>query len=99
MTTNVEDLDDIAPALRDRFPVAIRVDRPHPHAVASLSEDLKEPTLNGSVADIDRRVSLRSFYAFDQLRTNLGAPRAARLLFGESNAQAILDALSIGTLG
>ena len=99
MTTNVEDLDDIAPALRDRFPVAIRVDRPHPHAVASLSEDLKEPALNGSVADIDRRVSLRSFYAFDQLRTNLGAPRAARLLFGESNAQAILDALSIGTLG
>ena len=98
MTTNIEDLDDIAPALRDRFPVAIRVDRPHPHAVATLSDDLKAPALNGSVGEAERRVSLRRFYAFDQLRTHLGATRAARLLFGETDAQAILDALSIGSL-
>lgn len=98
MTTNIEDLDDIPAALRDRFPVAIRIDRPHPHAVTSLSDDLRAPALNGSVGEADRRVSLRSFYAFDQLRGHLGAPRAARLLFGEVTGQAILDALSIGTL-
>jgi len=98
MTTNVEDLDDIAPALRDRFPVAIRIDRPHPHAVAGLSDDLKEPALNGSAGEADRRISLRSFYAFDQLRSHLGAPHAARLVFGEASAQAVLDALSIGAV-
>jgi MoxR-like ATPase len=98
MTTNAEDLEDIPLALRDRFPVAIRIDRPHPHAVATLSDDLKGPALHGSLGSADRRISLRSFYAFDQLRTKLGAPRAARLLFGEITGQAILDALVIGAL-
>jgi MoxR-like ATPase len=98
MTTNIEDLEDIPVALRDRFPVAIRIDCPHPHAVATLSDDLKEPALNGSVGEANRRVSLRSFYAFDQLRGQLGAERAARLLFGEEAGRAILDALTIGTL-
>jgi MoxR-like ATPase len=98
MTTNIEDLGDIPVALRDRFPVAIRIDRPHPHAVAMLSEDLKAPALNGSVGEANRRVSLRSFYAFDQLRGPLGAERAARLLFGDDTGRAILDALTIGTL-
>lgn len=99
MTTNVEELTDIPLALRDRFPVAIRIDRPHPHAVATLSDDLREPALNGSLGQSERRVSLRSFYAFDQLRSQLGAERAAHLLFGESAGAAILDALSIGSLG
>lgn len=98
MTTNIEDLEDIPPALRDRFPVAIRIDHPHPHAVASLSEDLRAPALNGAVGEAHRRISLRSFYAFDQLREHFGAPRAARLLFGELTGQAILDALKIGSL-
>ncbi|HEY5303113.1 MAG TPA: MoxR family ATPase [Acidimicrobiales bacterium] len=98
MTTNAEDLEDIPLALRDRFPVAIRIDRPHPHAVATLSDDLKGPALHGSLGAADRRVSLRSFYAFDQLRAKLGAARAARLLFGETTGQAILDALSMGAL-
>jgi MoxR-like ATPase len=98
MTTNIEDLSDIPLALRDRFPVAIRIDRPHPHAVATLSDDLRGPALNGSLADSERRVSLRSFYAFDQLRSHLGAERAAQLLFGASKAAAVLDALSIGSL-
>jgi MoxR-like ATPase len=99
MTTNCEDLGDIPVSLRDRFPVSIRIDRPHPLAVASLSEDLREPALNGSMAEADRRVSLRSFYAFDQLRAHVGAPRAATILFGEVTGRAILDALAIGSLG
>ena len=98
MTTNLEDLEDIPPALRDRFPVALRIDRPHPHAVSGLSEDLKGPALLGSLGEGERRVSLRRFYALDQLRTHLGAERAARLLFGESEGQAVLDALAIGSL-
>ncbi len=98
MTTNTEDLSDIPLALRDRFPVAVRIDQPHPHAVALLSEDLRAPALTGSLGDAGRRISLRSFYAYDQLRSRLGAPRAATLLFGAAAAVDILDALTIGAL-
>ena len=73
MTSNVDDLDDVPRALRDRFPVCIRVDRPHPSAVTSLSADLRAPALAGSLGPESRRVSLRSFYAFDQLRRHHGA--------------------------
>ncbi len=49
MTSNVEDLEDIPGALRDRFPISIRVDRPHPHALSQLSRDLRAPALSGSL--------------------------------------------------
>lgn len=97
-TTNLEDLDEVPRALRDRFPVAIRVDRPHPSAVARLSSDLRAAALAGSVGPVDRRVSLRSFYAFDKLRRCHGAPRAARLVFGVDVGEAVLDALRIDAL-
>jgi hypothetical protein len=98
MTSNIDDLADIPSSLRDRFPVAIRVDRPHVAAVASLSEDLRAPALAGSFGPVGRRVSLRSFYAFDELRRTLGAGRAAQLVFGSDNALSILDALTIAAL-
>jgi MoxR-like ATPase len=98
MTTNVEDLEELPAALRDRFAVRIRVDQPHPSAVRRLSEDLRGPALAGSVGEAQRRVSLRSFYAFDQLRSRYGAQRAARLVFGEAEGLAVVDALSIGAM-
>ena len=97
MTSNIEDLEDIPRALRDRFPVSIRVDRPHPSAVARLSVDLQAPALSGSLGPEHRRVSLRSFYAFDELRRHHGPARAARLVFGAA-AESVLDALTIGAL-
>lgn len=98
MTTNLEDLDDLPTALRDRFSVAIRIDQPHPSAVVHLSEDLRAPALAGSVGDANRRVSLRSFYAFDQLRRRCGAARAAQLVFGAERGAGVLDALAVGSL-
>jgi MoxR-like ATPase len=98
MTTNLEDLDDLPGALRDRFAIAIRVDRPHPSAVASLSEDLRRPALCGSIGDPARRVSLRSFYAFDRLRASCGAQRAAALVFGDERGAGVMDALAIASL-
>ncbi len=98
MTTNIERLEELPAALRDRFPVAVRIDRPHPASVRRLSADLRRPALSGTLGEEDRRVSLRTFYAFDQLRERHGAERAAHLLFGETRAQAFLDALVIGAL-
>jgi len=97
MTSNIEDLDDIPSSLRDRFPVCIRIDRPHPRALDHLSPDLRSPALAGSLGSNGRRVSLRSFYAFDELRSLHGAARAAHLVFGR-DASDVLDALSIGAL-
>src|SRR5664280_2697599 len=98
MTTNIDDLDDIPLSLRDRFPVSIRIDRPHVSALASLSGDLRGPALAGSLGPVGRRVSLRSFYAFDELRRHLGSPRAAQLVFGEDSATSVLDALAIASI-
>ncbi len=98
MTTNVEDLEELPAALRDRFAVRLRVDRPHLNAVESLSEDLRGPALAGSLGDESRRISLRSFYAFDQLRRHYGASRAADLVFGDAKAGGVLDALRVAAL-
>lgn len=98
MTTNLEDLSYIPDALRDRFPLAIRIDRPHPTALAMLAEDLRGPALYGSIGDPSRRVSLRTFYLFDQLRQLHGADRAAVLALGVERARGFLDALTIGGL-
>jgi MoxR-like ATPase len=98
MTTNIDDLDDIPPSLRDRFPVSIRIDRPHASALASLSSDLRASALAGSVGPAGRRVSLRCFHAFDELRHHLGAARAAQLVFGDEVGASVLDSLAITAL-
>jgi MoxR-like ATPase len=98
MTSNIDDLRDIPPSLRDRFPVSIRIDRPHPSSVACLSSDLRGPALAGSLGPVGRQVSLRSFYAFDQLRRHVGASRAAHLVFGDDVGTGVIDALTIANL-
>jgi MoxR-like ATPase len=98
MTTNLDRLDELPSALRDRFPVAIRIDRPHPSSVRGLSPDVRRAALAGSLGDPDRRLSLRTFYAFDQLRRSLGAERSAELLLGAERGRALLDALTISAL-
>ena len=98
MTTNLERLEELPPALRDRFPVAIRIDRPHPSSVAKLSGDLRRAAMNGSLGGDDRRISLRAFYAFDLLRRHHGSERAAALVFGPMRDRAFLDTLTISEL-
>lgn len=94
MTTNVERMEDLPEALIDRFPVQVRINTPHPSALALLSADLR--SYAARAADLgDRRISLRTFYAFDSLRKRLGdEARAARIVFG-ARAEGVLDAIAI----
>lgn len=94
MTTNVEELRELPDALTDRFPVRVRIDQPHPEALKRLSYDLRGYATRS--ADLgERRISLRTFYAFDQLRNNLAdEAKAARIIFGD-RAEGILDAIAI----
>ena len=96
MTTNVENMDELPTALADRFPVRIRINQPHPDAVARLSKDLQEYAVKMADAG-PRRISLRAFMAFDQMRKELGAPRAAHIIFRD-RAESILDAIAINTV-
>lgn len=98
MTTNLERMSDLPTALRDRFPVAIRIDRPHPKALDRLSADLRSFASASADADPDRRFSLRAFLAFDTLRQKLGDENASRLVFGR-HSQAVLDAVRVESIG
>ena len=96
LTCNLDDPDDLAPALRDRFPVAIKVDKPAPAGVESLPADVR-PLALGMVGNEDQtqRASLRSLQTFAKLRSELGNEDAARLVFGFAKAPAVIQALTI----
>ena len=93
MTTNIETMEELPEALKDRFPVAIRINQPHPDALKKLSADLREYAVRMADAG-ERRISLRTFYAFDHLRKSLGDADSARMVFGKQ-AESVLDAIAI----
>jgi MoxR-like ATPase len=93
MTTNIEDMDELPVALVDRFPVQIRINEPHPDALELLSLDLRSVARN--LADAGpRRVSLRAFMTFDQLRKSIGTEESAQIIF-KDRAESILDAMKV----
>lgn len=95
MTTNIEQMSELPMALKDRFPVAIRINEPHPEALLRMSEDLREYARKMCDAG-ERRISLRSFYAYDKLRSSLGAKKSAEIVFGE-RSKSFLDAIAVNT--
>jgi MoxR-like ATPase len=100
MTTNLEDMDELPTALKDRFPIAIKIDAPHPAAlVAALPSELRQLAAMIVAGRPGQRASLRAFHAFEKLRKSpsIGAERAAKMVFGKM-ADPIIDALKIGTL-
>jgi MoxR-like ATPase len=94
MTTNIEDMDDLPTALKDRFPVAIRINEPHPDALLGLPSDLRGVASALADANGNRRMSLRTFETFAQMRNTMGEQRAATILWGK-RADDILDAIRV----
>jgi MoxR-like ATPase len=100
MTTNLEDMDELPNALKDRCPIAIKIDAPHPAAlIASLPVELRQLAATIVAGKPGQRASLRAFHAFEKLRKSpdVGAERAAKMVFGRM-AEPIIDAIRIGTL-
>lgn len=105
MTTNIEDMRELPTALKDRFPVAIRISAPHPDALTCLSEDLRVPASLSADADSDRRISMRGWQAFDKLREHMrwqygqadGEERAAKLIFGDM-WMSIIDTIRVNSV-
>ena len=96
MTTNIENMEELPVALKDRFPCAIRINEPHPDSLTSLPGNIREYARKMADAG-DRRISLRQFYAYGSLRANLGEQRAAELIFG-NRAESFLDAVKVDAI-
>ena len=89
--------EDLPEALRSRFPARIEILTPHPDAIKTLSEDLREAaTGTAAHADPERRLDLRKWKAFDEMRTPLGAQAAAFAVFGKRSVE-VLDSLTIAS--
>jgi len=99
MTSNIEDSNELPPALRDRFPISITIDQAHPAALMSIRAEFRELAMKLVSAPMGERASLRAFYAFEQLLTGgFEVISAANLVFGKFIAESIVDAVKIGKL-
>lgn len=90
--------NDLPPALRDRFPVCLEVDRPHPEAIEALPANLRKAATDTAVHDDpERRVSTRAWAAYAALVAD-GIPEdaAALAVFG-ARGRDVLDSLRIGS--
>ena len=91
--------EEMIPAIRDRFPVCINVDRVNPDAVKLLAPELRDIAANSTVVpDENRRVSIRAFFEFDRLRKLVPEDTAARAIFGARH-QELLDAIKVASAG
>jgi MoxR-like ATPase len=88
--------DELPPAIRDRFPVCYTVMTPNPEAIEALPEDLQQVARNAcSLTDEARRLSVRPFFAFHELREGgVAEDLAAESVFAD-RAGELMDALRI----
>jgi len=93
MTTNVEQIEELPEALTDRFPVRVRIDRPHPDALLTLPAHWR--SYADRMADAgSERMSLRLFQSMAKLTHKMGEEKAAQLILGP-RAGAFLEAIKI----
>jgi MoxR-like ATPase len=96
MTTNVEQIEELPQALIDRFPVRIRIDRPHPLALETLPLAWRDYADRMADAGAER-MSLRLFQSLNKLSQRLGTEKAAKVILGD-RADAFLQAVAIDTM-
>jgi len=87
------DTDVLPDPLVARFEAVIRIDRPHPEAVASLPLDLRNAALGAR--GFPSNVTLRHWKHFADLRARVGEEVAARATFPDDHVNDILDALRV----
>src|SRR5690606_5623440 len=81
--------------LLDRFDVVIKIVNPNPEAIVALPEDLRVAAERTCATDdMDRRISLRRWKSFAQLREHVGEDAAGRAVFGAHYGD-VIDALKL----
>lgn len=90
------ELEDLQPALQDRFSIAIEVRDPHPDAIKSLPKDLQSVAKKvEDYENAERPATLRRWAAFALLRElpDVGSAEAAKAVFAH-RAGELLDSIS-----
>lgn len=77
------EMDELPPALHDRFATFIRIDKPHPGALARIPSYLHNAAIEGVQLPEERRTSIRAWIAFSNLSETVGEEVAAQVVFGE----------------
>lgn len=87
---------DLPEALRSRFPVRLRIEEIHPNAIARLPKDLQSAAqaTGGGDVEAERRLTIRAWLEFANLRTKIGPDMAAAAVFG-ARAKDILEAVHL----
>jgi len=95
-TMNAEP-EDLHPALRDRFPITIHIDKPNPEAIAALPRDLQESAMACTSLEEDRYIGMRQWMAFAELRDThqLDLEICASACFG-TQAEEVYNAFQLG---
>ena len=93
LTTNVEVIDEIPQALIDRFPVRLRIDRPHPRALETIPRHWRDYASRMADAGTER-MSLRLFQSLNRLSRQMGEEEASRIILG-NRADSFLEAIKI----
>jgi hypothetical protein len=85
--------DQLPPAIRDRFPVVLNIDKPHPAGLKRLPDDVRCLALDAAYSrNPERQNSMRSFFEFAKLRPSIGEATAAVAVFGARHGD-VLNAL------
>lgn len=90
------ELEDLQPALQDRFAIAIEVRKPHPDAIKALPADLQSAAKTvEDYENAERPATLRRWAAFALLRElpEVGPEHAAKAVFAH-RAGELLDAIA-----
>lgn len=75
--------DSLPEAVLDRFPIALPLNTVRPSALAALDKDLRAAAAATTViSDPRRRIGLRKWFAFQNLRRDVGPDLAGRAVFG-----------------
>ena len=87
--------DQLPEALRDRFRSVLRVDAPHPDALARLRPDLREAALCTYDLEPERAISIRGWLALQDFEAELGREKACLAVFGRERGEQVYKALRL----
>ncbi|MCR9095301.1 MAG: AAA family ATPase [bacterium] len=88
-------LDQLPEALQDRFRSVLKVEGPHPDALARLRPELREAALRTYDLEPERAISIRGWLAVQDFESELGAEQACQVVFGRERGEQVYKALRL----
>jgi MoxR-like ATPase len=87
--------DELPEPVQDRLTVLLPVEEPHPDALNSLSDELREIAQAGAKIEEDRRISARRWQSLSTLTEEFGLREACLMTFGPARGAMAFDAITL----